>query len=536
MKNNRKSKSIYNIGLRAHQSGDLDHAASLYAQVLNMEEPDALALRLTLNNLAALYIEKGEYEQAGELFCRLLEMDPEDVAGLNGMGLVIQSKRDWNGAIAFFNRAIMSAPDRADLYSNLGICLTSAGRFDEARIALQQAIQHLPNATGFFNLGRLHENTGNLAEALSCYDQALLSDRDMFVALLQRGLIYHAMGKDTAAIMDLERALTIDPSSAKAAWNLSICLLSDGRYEEGWRLFEARWQGHGGMAAAKRRFAVGQWDGACDPKGRLLIHTEQGIGDALQMARYIPLAKQAFQGEVVVEAQASLVRLLKNSFATQDIRIVERASDFPGGAGLPPFTTHVPLLSLPGLFETQLTSIPNLVPYLHPSPDLRHDWGKRITAARGTLRVGLVWRGNPQHYNDMNRSIPAAALEPLLSVPKVSWFLLQKHMVPATADMLSDRPGVTDLGPLLDDFADTAAALTHLDLVISVDTSVLHLAGACKRPTWALLGWPNDWRWLRERNSSPWYPTMTLFRQRQSGDWAPVIDQVERKLRLLTSL
>lgn len=536
MKDYKKSQSLYNLGLRAHQSGDFDQAISLYAQVMALEEPDARAMRAALNNLAAIHLQKGEYQQAAEFFNRLLAVDPENVGGLNGLGLAMQSMRDWDGAIALYRRAIMLAPDTASSYSNLGICLTSTGRFDEAKTALEQAIERHPNAEGFFNLGRLHEDAGRLAEAVACYDQALSIDCDMVSALIQRGLLQQAMGKDAAAIADLEHALRIDPGSAKAAWNLAICLLCDGRYEEGWRLFEARWQGHSGMAAARRRFAAGQWDGAPDPHGCLLIHTEQGIGDALQMARYIPMAGQAFQGDVVVEAQASLHRLLGSSFAELGIRLVERAPDFPGGSGLPPFTTHIPIASLPGIFQTQLSSIPNLVPYLRASPDLCADWAKRITAPRGTLRVGLVWRGNPQHHNDQNRSIPAAALEPLLSIPKISWFLLQKHMAPVTAHIIPERPGVTDIGPLLNDFADTAAALAQLDLVISVDTSVLHLAGACKRPAWALLGWPNDWRWLRERSSSPWYPTMTLFRQRQSGDWAPVIDQVERKLRLLTNL
>lgn len=536
MKNYIKSQSLYNLGLQAHQSGDVDQAITLYAQVLVMEEPDARATRLALNNLAAIRLEQGGYKEATELYNRLLAIVPEDVAGLNGLGLAMQSVGDWNGAMAHYRRAIMLAPNNADLHSNLGICLTSTGRFDEAQAALERAVALLPNAAGFFNLGRLHEVAGRLPQALACYDRALSIDSHMVVALIQRGMVQHDMGKDAAAIADLEHALRIDPGSAKAAWNLSICLLCDGRYEEGWQFFEARWQGHGGMAAARRRFAAGQWNGAPDPHGCLLIHTEQGIGDTLQMARFIPVVKHAFQGEVVVEAQGSLFRLLKSSFTGQSLRIVERAADFPGGAGLPPFTTHIPIASLPGIFKTRLSSIPNLVPYLHPSPDILRDWAKRITAPRGALRVGLVWRGNPQHHNDMNRSIPVAALEPLLSMPKISWFLLQKHMGSVEGHTLGDRPSITDLGPLLDDFADTAAVIAHLDLVISVDTSVVHLAGACKRPTWALLGWPSDWRWLRERNSSPWYPTMTLFRQRQSGDWAPVIDQVERKLRLLTNV
>ncbi|WP_165772260.1 tetratricopeptide repeat protein [Niveispirillum lacus] len=534
MDSHKKSRSLYNLGLQAHKSEDFSQARELYGQVLSMMEPDELALRMSLINLAAINLEDGQYQEAGNYYRTLLKISPNDVAALNGLGLIAQSQHDWDAAVASYRLGITLAPDNVDLHTNLGICLTTLRRFDEARVSLENAVRLQPDATGFFNLGRLHENAGRLNDAVACYDHALALKPNMVGALIQRGITLHVLGRDADAITDLEQALKIETDSAKAAWNLSLCLLREGRYEEGWRQFEARWCGHGGMAAGSRNFNAPQWRGDPNPDGCLLIHTEQGMGDTLQMARYIPMAAEAFQGKVVVEAQNSLVRLLESSFSRQSLHIVERAADFPGSTGLPPFTTHVPIASLPGIFKTTLSTVPNQTPYLRPPTAEQEQWAARIMARRGTLRVGLVWQGNPDHHNDQNRSIPVSALEPLLSIPGIAWFLLQKYMRPQQSCSLASRPGVTDLGPLLNDFADTAAALGRLDLVISVDTSVAHLAGACKRPTWVLLGWPSDWRWLRDRTSSPWYPTATLFRQQQSGDWGPVIALIERRLRILT--
>ncbi len=273
----------------------------------------------------------------------------------------------------------------------------------------------------------------------------------------------------------------------------------------------------------RRVLAQPEWDGGPFPGRTLLLHAEQGLGDTLQFIRYAPLVR-GLGGRVVVECQKPLAHLL-GSVAGIDALV-------PEGNPLPPFDLHTPLLSLPHLLGTTAATVPAAVPYLSPDPGAVEVWRHRV--GRGEeLKVGLVWAGSPGHENDRNRSIPLKRLRPLLDVPSMRFFALQVCERSRDIEALWLQGSIGDISPDLDDLADTAAALSVLDLLISVDTAPAHLAGALGRPVWLLLPFAPDWRWMMDREDSPWYPTMRLFRQPTQSDWLSAIHRIRNELAAL---
>ena len=379
-------------------------------------------------------------------------------------------------AVARYERALALAPDHPETLDNLGIVLVDLGRLEEAVAHHERALAVRPDsAEAHYNLGSALQRQGRYAEALACYG----------------------------------RALSLKPDHAGAHLNRSLALLITGQFEEGWTEYEWRFA----VARYDRNFDRPLWSGEALTGQTILIHAEQGFGDTLQFVRYIPLvAKRG--GSVVLEVPRPLVRL---------VRSVEGASEvLAAGDPLPAFDYHCPLLSLPRVFKTDLATIPSAVPYLSVPAGASAAWAERIVSASG-LRVGVVWAGTAVGAIDLR------LLEPLWDLAGVSWFSLQAGDRSADISLL-DRMNIADLSSWLTDFAETAAAVCELDLVISVDTSVAHLAGALARPTWLLLPYRSEWRWLIEREDSPWYPTARLFRQRKDGDWPSVAREVAASL------
>ena len=294
----------------------------------------------------------------------------------------------------------------------------------------------------------------------------------------------------------------VDPDLAEAHWNLALALLATGDFERGWQEHEWRWRAN--VIGPEQSFRQPLWLGAEDLTGKtILLHNEQGLGDALQFVRYAPQVRQR-GARVVLRVQRPLLSLMAG-LAGADHVIAE-------GDALPEFDYHCPLLSLPLAFGTHLQNIPAGIPYLHPAADRLAKW-QSILGERTAPRIGLAWSGNPAHKNDRNRSIALKQLLPLLSVPGVRFVSLQRDLREDDAAVLGNLPALVSIGAQLDDFADTAAAISLLDLVITVDTAVAHLAGALGKPVWVLLPFAPDWRWLLKREDSPWYPTARLFRQ-----------------------
>ncbi|MCH8036190.1 MAG: hypothetical protein IIC53_03595, partial [Proteobacteria bacterium] len=322
------------------------------------------------------------------------------------------------------------------------------------------------------------------------------------------------------AVASFHKALDIEPDYADAHHNFSLTLLLQGDFPNGFEQYE--WRRRTKMCP-RRVFAQPEWDGGPFPGRTLLLHAEQGLGDTLHFIRYAPLVRD-LGGRVVIECQKPLADLL-GSVAGIDAIV-------PEGNPLPPFDLHTPLLSLPHLLGTTEATVPTAVPYLSPEPGAVEVWRHRV--GRGEeLKVGLVWAGSPGHKNDRNRSISLERLRPLLDVPGIRFFALQVGERASDIEAVGLQGLIDDISPDLNDFADTAAALSVLDLLISVDTAPAHLAGALGRPVWLLLPFVPDWRWMMDREDSPWYPTMRLFRQPMRSDWLSVIHRIGNELAAL---
>ena len=364
----------------------------------------------------------------------------------------------------------------------MGFAETASGKAEEA-VALELRSE---DAEAHLRLGRELQDQGRIEEALARYD----------------------------------RALALRPDFADAHVAKGMYLLLRGHYADGWQSYEWRWRMET-FSSPKRNFTEPQWHGEALNGRRILLHGEQGFGDCLQFLRYVPMV-QAAGGVVVLEIQGRLMRICALLPGVTEL--------IAYGQPLPAVDCHCPLLSLPLAFGTELESIPFEVPYLS-IPAEAGERARRIAWPVDGLRVGLVWAGSENHLKDKVRSLALAMFEPLLALEGVHFFSLQMGEA-AKQCSASDRR-ITDLGPMTRDMADTAAQLAQLDLVISVDTSVAHLAGALGKPFWVLLSDVADWRWLRSREDSPWYPTARLFRQQERGNWNEVVERVGAELALL---
>ncbi len=428
-------------------------------------------------------------------------------------------------AVARYREALAAAPDQAEALANLCAVLQEIGDLDGAVAAGEAALQRAPGfAAAAANLGNAKLTLGDFAGAERAYRQALASRADFPAAWSNLGAALRDQGRLAEAELACRAALELAPQSAAAHYNLALVLLTAGRYREGWAEHEWRWR-TGTMPA--RDFAYPPWCGESLAGRRILLHAEQGLGDTLQFVRYVPLVA-AMGAEVVLEVQAPLKRLLA--------RIPGVAAIHACGETLPACDYHAALMSLPHRLGTEIATIPARLPYL-PAPEPVPPESAR-TAASG-LRVGLVWAGDPRpgepraHFADRRRSLPLAAFAPFAGIAGIRFVSLQKGAAAAE----TPPPGLALEVALAAarDFADTAAVVMGLDLVISVDTSVAHLAAGLGKPVWLLSRYDQCWRWLSGRDDSPWYPTLRLYRQAAPGAWPELIRRMAADLAALTA-
>ena len=380
-----------------------------------------------------------------------------------------------------------------------------------------------PNALN--ERGGSYMRLGRPEDAIACYDRALAAAPRIPELHVNKGTALRALNRFDEALASFAAAIAIDPMRAEAHYNAGLVRLCLGRFREGWQGYAWRWR-KADWASRRRDFCAPQWDGQQPIAGKtILLHAEQGLGDTLQFVRFAPLLAKS-GATVIIECQPELRNLLRDL----DGAAAVVARDDP----LPNLDLHCPLLSLPLAFETELATIPANIPYLRPPRDRVERWRGRLPQ-HGRLRVGLCWAGSRMHLNDRNRSIPLERFATLLSVPGVDFVSVQKEVDAAQAAILHVR-GVTQLGGDFADFVDTAAVVAMLDLVISVDTSIAHLAGAMGKAVGLLVPFSPDWRWLLERTDSPWYPTMRLFRQPAIADWDTPLERVCRELSDLVAV
>ncbi|HZB93642.1 MAG TPA: tetratricopeptide repeat protein [Stellaceae bacterium] len=475
-------------------------------------------------NLAAALAEAGDFAAALAQYEALLALMPEDPAAQYGRAAALRDLGRFEEALAGFDAALRLRPDYAEALNERGNALYSLRRFESALASYDAALALRPDlADAHNNRANALRALGRSEAALASYDAALARTPLDARVLSNRGLLLHGMGRFDEALASYARAQAIDPGLASAHWNEALSRLLLGDFARGWEKYEWRWQTPD-FAPERRQFSRPLWLGREALAGRtILLHAEQGLGDTLQFCRYAPHLAAA-GATILLGAPPPLVPLLHS--------LAGLAWLGARGDALPAFDFHCPLLSLPRACGTGLETIPAPIPYLHAAPE-------RIAAIApllpppAPLRIGLVWSGRAAHPNDRNRSLALERLDPLLALPGIAYVSLQRELRPADAAALARRPAITPLGEHLGDFADTAAAVAALDLVVTVDTSVAHLAGAMGKRVWILLPYVPDWRWLLQREDSPWYPSARLFRQAAPGDWDAVIARVAAALSAL---
>jgi tetratricopeptide (TPR) repeat protein len=512
-------QQTFDLALRHHEAGRLREAEQLYRQLLGQQPNHAEALHL----LGVLAGQVGRNDVAVDLIRRAIAFRPNYPEAHSNLGGVLMVNGRLDEAMAACRQAIALNPNLPEAHYNLGNVLRDKGQLGEAIAAFRQAIALRGNyAEAHNNLGNAMKDKGQLDEAIAACRQATVFRPNYAEAHYNLGIALHDRGQLDEAIAAYRRAVVLRPNYAEAHQNLSLALLARGDFQQGWEEYEWRWKCKD-LPSPPRDFAQPQWDGCPLEDRTVLLHTEQGLGDAIQFIRYLPLVAQR-GGRIILECQAELQRLFQTIAGS--CQIVAR------GQPLPAFDLHCPLQSLPRVFGTNLANVPHIVPYLHPDAEDARRWQHRLASHSPNVRVGLAWAGSPTHKNDRNRSIKLARLAPLGQVPGVRFFSLQKGE--AAAEAKTPPPGMelVDWTEELKDFADTAALIDNLDLVIAVDTAVVHLAGAMGKLVWTLLPFVADWRWLLERQDSPWYPTMRLFRQPRIGDWDSVVTRVVEALSL----
>lgn len=499
---------------------------------------------------------QGQLNEALASYDQAIAFKPDYAEAYSNRGFVLKELRQFDAALASCDQAIRLKPDYAEAYCNRGNTLEELQQFEAAQACHQQAIQLRPDfAQAWSNQGNTLQKLRQFDAALASYERALtlkpdygqawsnrsialmalnrldaaLESCDRALALMpdcaeahtNRGNILQKRMQLDAAISSYDRAIQLKPDDAETWFNKSLAVLLSGDFENGWQLYEWRWI-KTSFAAPPRNFSQPLWLGKEPLEGKtILLHSEQGLGDTIQFCRYTTLV--AAQGaRVILEAPASLIALLGS--LTGVAEWVEQ------GKPLPAFDYHCPLLSLPLAFKTRMDSIPAPARYLHADADKQEYWKLRL-GKKTRPRIGLSWSGNRLNLNNHNRSLPLALLMQFLPAD-FQYVCLQKEVPERDRAALQSQTNMLYLGGELNDFADTAALCELMDLVITVDTSVAHLSGATGTPTWVLLCFAPDWRWLTDRGDSPWYPSVKLYRQTRTDDWSPVLSRLSDDLTL----
>lgn len=502
--------------LSSFQQGHFDKVERLCAAILQYRRDDYAALHL----LGLVHSQRGRHADAIGFLTKAAKVDPRSVDAASNLGLALHAARRFQEAIAEYRKALALAPNHPEILYNLGNAFLALDRISEALASFGAALAHNPSHAGAcVNRGNALLRFNRPADALESYDKALALLPGHPSILTNRGHALRRLDRPQEALSNFEVALSKSPEFPEAHFESALARLTLGDFDAGWKAYEWRWK-TGAFADKRRQFRAPLWLGEGPVAGKtILLHAEQGFGDTIQFIRYAPLL--AGRGaRVICEVQPALKPLLSQ---LEGIEVIAK------GDALPPFDLHCPLLSLPLAFGTRLETIPAAASYLAAPAERIEHWRTRLP--QNGPRVGFVWSGSTAHKNDASRSIPLARLAALLESPPFACFSLQREWRDADRDTSRALPDLVDLGPELSDFTDTAAVISLLDVVVSVDTAVAHLAGALGKPVVILLPYAADFRWLRERSDTPWYSAAKLMRQPAFGDWDGVVDRLASELR-----
>ncbi len=522
------AEALYNRGITLHELERFDEALASYDRAV-AARPDYAA---ALNNRGNTLHQLKRFDEALASYDRALALQPDHAGTFSNRGNTLHQLGRFDEALASYDRALALQPDHAEALYNRGITLHALERFDEALASYDRALALRPDhAEALNNRGNTLHELKRFDEALASCGRALALQPDHAEALYNRGVMLHELMRLDEALACYDRALAVRPDYADAHFNKSVVQLVKGDFAAGWQEYEWRHRKHEYFTVSKRDFAQPLWLGQTALAGKtILLHSEQGFGDTIQFCRYAPLV--AGRGaRVLLEVPPPLRELMAGLAGVAQV--------FSAPDKLPCFDLHCPLLSLPLAFRTSLETIPAQTPYLFAGAAKTAAWRTRL-GARDKPRVGLVWAGDPRkelpdaRRIDRMRSLEFEQLAPILRITGCEFYSLQKGehtLAQLRASALRRR--VVDCADDLRDFSDTAALIDNLDMVITVDTSVAHLAGALGKPFWLLNRYSTCWRWLIDRDDSPWYPTARLFRQNAPGDWPGVIGRVVVELEKL---
>jgi len=482
-----------------------------------MPAPSPLASAVALADAGHAFAHEKKWTEAIAAFERALTLNPNMGIACGALAFCYEKRERFTDAIEAYSKATELLPDSLALAFNLANVLRTEGRLADAETSYRRALSLDPShVLSLGNLGLTLHSLGRPDEAIACYARALEIRPDYAEAINNLGSAYVAKNQIGTALEAYRAALLLDPSNRRIAFNEGVAHLLAGDLEAGFRGYE-----HRVMPPWQQAFSGKKWDGRESLEGRsILVAYEQGFGDTIHFVRYAERVAE-MGAEVHLMVQPGMKRLLSS------VRGV--ASVVAAGEPLPPHDTHCSMMSLPFLLGTTLETVPARIPYLAAPASLSAAWAQRLEGPRPL--VGLAWSGNPTHHLDRWRSVPQARLTDALGGVASRLVGLQKEIRLSDARTVSSRQSVAYFGGEIQDFADTAALISQVDLVVSVDTSVAHLAGALGKPVWILLPYAPDFRWMLGRTDSPWYPTARLFRQQKPQDWEPVLDSVRQSLR-----
>jgi len=503
-----------------HQAGHLQEAEAVYQNILREQPENEDALQL----LGLIAHQTGMNEIAVDLIEKAININPTVSEFYNNCGEAYRVLRKYDLAITRYEQALAIKPDYAEAHNNMGNALKDLGRIEEAITHYEESLAIMPDfVEAHYNMGIALQELGQQNEAINRYKQALAIKPDYAKAYNNMGMALQELGQQNEAISHYELAIKINPDYAEAHFNLAFVYLLVGNFKKGWIEYEWRHKLKVNIEH-ERNYSMPQWDGQPLNGKSILLHAEQGIGDVIQFVRYAHEISTT-NSNIILACHKELHSLLSGMKGLSKIVGLDEEPDN--------YDFQCPLLSLPLKLNTTLNTIPNRIPYIKINRQYIDLWKKKFVTNKGILNVGIVWAGNPEFKRDRTRSPGLDVFKELFNLDDINFYSLQ--VGPGKDELCKSEyiDKVIDLTDNLNDFKDTAALMSGLDLIISSCTAPLHLAGALGLPTWAILSKSSDWRWMLDRNDTPWYPTMRLFRQQEIGNWGAVMNKIKQELMRL---